>query len=342
MSCFKLMINNVVLILAFAFLVVLAGLFAGAETGLYRLSRLRLRLGVEKKRLPYVLLGRCLHDSPGLLLSMLIGTNLSHYLATSIVTWILLTIVSTEHTAEIITTVFTAPVLFVFAELIPKNIFFYRSDSLMPSVAPFLYLFHKLLYFCGVIGLLKFISAFFARLAGSAYTSKTAISSAQRHAVQAFLQDTHEEGILSSVQTDIVNRLVKVSNVRLKLVMIPFDKVQKIDVNSDRLAVLNVLNKSAFTRLPVMEGQPGTVIGFIDIYETLSFSQQFSDLRDFIKPIKKIDTDTTVIDAINYMQKENQKILLVTRAGLAGRQKPLGIVTMKDLVEELLGELAEW
>ena len=52
--------------------------------------------------------------------------------------------------------------------------------------------------------------------------------------------------------------------------------------------------------------------------------------------------DITVIDAIDYMRKENQKILLVTRAGLAGREKPLGIVTMKDLVEELLGELAEW
>ena len=78
------MINNAVLILTFIFFVALAGLFAGAETGLYRLSRLRLRLGVEKKRLPFVMLGRCIHDSSGLLLSMLIGTNLSYYLATSL------------------------------------------------------------------------------------------------------------------------------------------------------------------------------------------------------------------------------------------------------------------
>jgi CBS domain containing-hemolysin-like protein len=42
------------------------------------------------------------------------------------------------------------------------------------------------------------------------------------------------------------------------------------------------------------------------------------------------------------MRKVNKKILLVTRTGLGGRRKPLGIVTMKDLVEELLGELAEW
>lgn len=336
------MVDNSILILVFAFFVVLAGLFAGAETGLYRLSRLRLRLGVEKKRLPFVMLGRCVYDSSGLLLSMLIGTNLSYYLATSIITRILLSKFATEHTAEIVTTLLTAPILFVFSESIPKNLFLYRADLLMPYLAPFLYIFHKILSFCGVIGLLKFISTLFARLAGSDYSSKTVISSVQRHTIQAILQDTHEEGILSSIQTDIVNRLVKVSNVRVRSVMTPIDKVQMIDVNSNKSACLNILRKSHFTRLLVTEGQSGNIIGFIDIYEALSSSQKFLDLRNHIKPIKKIDMDTTVIDTINHMQKENQKILLVTRTGLASRGKSLGIVTMKDLVEELLGELAEW
>ncbi|MBN2181589.1 MAG: DUF21 domain-containing protein [Sedimentisphaerales bacterium] len=336
------MIKSVFLIVLFFFFVVLAGLFSGAETGLYRLSRLRLRLGVEKRRLKYVILGRCLYDSPGLLLSMLLGTNLAQYFATSIVAGILLSMVETEHTVEIITALFTTPILFIFSELIPKNIFFYRSDSLMLFVAPVLYAFHKLLSASGIIPMLKFISAFFSRLSGSSASSKTVITTAQRHAIQAILDDTHEEGILSSVQTDIINRLVKVSNVRIRLVMIPFDKVRTIDVNSDNSALLGVLETSVFTRLPVIEKQPGNILGFINIYETLSSSEKFDNLYSYIKPLDKLDADTTVIDAINYMQKENCEILLVTRAGLAGREKPLGIVTMKDLVEELLGELAEW
>jgi len=336
------MVNNIVLISAVVFCVILAGFFAGSETGMYQLSRLRLRMGIEKKRLSFIILGRCLSDSTGLLLSMLIGANLAHYLATSIVTSMFLSTVDTEHTAEFFATILTVPILFIFSELIPKNTFFYRADVLMPYLSPLLYASHKLLSWCGIVPLLKFISSLFARLMGLAAASRTVIASAQRHKVQAILQDTHEEDFLSPVQSEIVNRLVGISHVHMSSVMIPIHNVETVDVNSDDSALLNKLNKCAFTRLPVTEDGGGNIIGFIEIYEALSSSEKFADLRGFIKPIRKLDVDMTVIDAMNIIQKENHKIVLVVRAGRFGREKPVGIVTMKDLVEELLGELAEW
>jgi putative hemolysin len=336
------MSSSVASISVFVFLVALAGLFAGAETGMYQLSRLRLRLGVQKKRLPFVILGRCLHDSPGLLLSMLAGTNLAHYVATSIITGMFLSRAATEHTAEFFATLVTVPILFVFSELIPKNLFFCRADALMPYVSPVLYAFHKILTWCGVVPLLKLISSLFARLTGLAASSKSIITSAQRHKVRALLQDTHEEGILSSVQSDIVSRLVDISHVRMRSVMIPINDVETVDADSDRSALLDKLKRCEFTRLPVAEGEPENIIGFVSIYEALSSSKEFAHLHDFVKPIRKLDADTTVTDAINIMQKENLEIVLITTTSRAGRERPIGIVTMKDLVEELLGELAEW
>jgi putative hemolysin len=334
--------NSVALVLAFVFLVAIAGLFAGAETGMYQLSRLRLRLGVEKKRLPFVILGRCLHDSPGLLLSMLIGTNLAHYIATSIITGMFLSRVATEHTAEFFATLVTVPILFVFSELIPKNLFFFRADAIMPYVSPVLYAFHKILTWCGAVPLLKLISRLFTRLMGLAASSKSVITSAQRHKVRALLRDTHEEGILSSVQSDIVSRLVDISHVRMRSVMIPISDAETVQADSDKSALLNKLKKCAFTRLPVAEGEAGNIIGFVNIYEALSSSKEFAHLHDFVKPIRKLDADTTVTNAINIMQRENPKIVLITTTSRAGRERPIGIVTMKDLVEELVGELAEW
>ena len=89
----------------------------------------------------------------------------------------------------------------------------------------------------------------------------------------------------------------------------------------------------------VYDGQAGNIVGFVNIYEVLSSSEKFSDLRESVKPIHRLSGDTTVTEAIDVMQREGHKIVLVTRGG---RERPIGIVTMKDLAEELLGELAEW
>jgi len=145
------MLNTFFLISMAMFFILLSGLFAGAETGVYQLNRLRLRLGIEKKIFSFMLLGRTLKDSNALLISLLVGTNLSYYIVTSLVTFILLGQVKTEHSAELFAAFITAPVLFVFAELIPKSLFFYRSDTLMPAVAPILFFSHKIFHLSGIV-----------------------------------------------------------------------------------------------------------------------------------------------------------------------------------------------
>jgi len=330
--------SSVFLVAVFAFSVLLSGLFAGSETGMYQLSRVRLRLGVEKKRFSYVVLGKVMGDSSGLLLSTLVGNNLTNYLATSAMTYLFFTKVGPE-SAEVLATLVAVPVLFVFAELIPKNIFFYRADFLMPRVASVLFVFHKAFTWCGAVPVLRFISGAFSRLAGLTSSSKSVITSAQRHRVRAILQDTREEGVLSSVQTEIIDRIVGIPSLRIRSVMIPMHGVETVDLNSDRSALLEKLVKCSFTRLAVYEGQVGNIVGFINIYEVLSSSEKFSDLRESVKPVRRLSGDTAVTDAIDIMQREGHKIVLVTRGG---RERPIGIVTMKDLAEELLGELAEW
>ena len=335
-------IHNVLLILIFLIFIFFAGLFAGSETGLYRLSKLRLRIGAEKKKLSFRMLNKCVNDSSGLLFSLLIGTNLSHYIATSVVTSMFLHKFETEFIAELFATLLIAPVLFVFSELIPKNLFFYRADTLMPYTAPLLYVFHRFLSISGIITVLRFISGIIAKLAGSATTPKTIMTSVKRHAVHAILQDTHEEGILSSVQTDIINRLVKISNVYVNSVMVPIEKVLTVNINSDKAALMKILQENNLTRLPVTESPSGNIDGYINIYEALSSPDKFTNLSGFIHPMKHISTETNITDAIRFMQNEKQNMLLVVRHGRLNKEKPVGIVTMKDLVEEILGELSEW
>lgn len=325
-----------------ALMVVLSAIFSGLETGMYRLSRLRLRLAHEKGQRAPRILSKTLRDGPGLLLTLIVANNLVNYLATGSITYVLLALVTSEHLAELLTTLVVAPLLFVFAESLPKNLFLYRANSLMAFFAPLLYVTHRALTWCGIVPLLKFLSQRVGRTKGDSGSSKTMITSTQRHQVRALLRETHEEGILSPVQTDIIDRIVNISALRLNAVMVPLNQVQSVSVESDREALLGVLKKHALTRLLVWSETATNVVGAINIYDVLETEAPFTNLGNFVSPIRRMKADTPVIDAIDIMRREELRIVLVTRSKRGGLEVPVGIVTMKDLVEELLGELAEW
>ena len=322
--------------------VILSAVYSGLETGIYRLSRLRLRLGAEKGQLRYVLLNRTMQGGAGPLLSLLVANNLANYAATSSATYLFTTLVASQRIAELLATSVTAPLLFVLAESLPKNVFLYRADMLTAFFAPLLFLTDRVLTWCGIVPLLRFISQHFSRLIGSPINSPAAITSTQKHQIRAILRDTHEEGLLSPVQTEIVDRIINVPGLRLNAVMIPFAQVQSVPVDSDRPALLGALKRYGLTRLLVWEQSQTNVIGFINVYDVLTLGADFDTLRSFIRPIRQLDAKTAVIEAIELMRREELKIILVTRTRRSGHSSPVGIVTMKDLVEELLGELAEW
>ncbi|MHC4637122.1 MAG: CNNM domain-containing protein [Planctomycetota bacterium] len=334
--------HNVILFILFCLSIVLSGLYSGAETGIYQLSRLRLRLGIENRQLPYIMLGKVMDDSAGLLISILIGTNLSVYIITSILTFMFIEQVSSVHTAELLATVIGTPILFILCELIPKNIFFYRANSLLPYVSGVLYISKKLFTWCGVVFLLKCLSHFLGRLTGSAGAFKSEFASLSSPYIKAIYHETHEEGVLSQVQSDMINRLDILSRLSIRAVMTPINNVQAVEVQSGREELLKILSKSVFTRLPVYEGNRGNIIGYIDIYEVLNCGEAFSDLRDFIKPFKTLAAYIMINEAIDFMQREKEKTVLVVRRKTLDKEKAIGIVTMKDLVEELIGELMEW
>jgi len=331
------------MVLALAILtVILSAIFSGLETGIYRLSRLRLRLGAEKGDLRHRLLGKAMRDGSGLLLSLLVANNLANYLATSSITYLFLAVASSERLAELLATVLTAPLLFVFAESMPKNIFLYRADVLTAYFGPLLYLTHQALTWCGLVPLLRLTSQLFGRMIGSPVPSRTMITSAQSHQVRAILRDTREEGILSQVQAEIIDRIVNVPGLRLIAVMVPLNRVQSVQIGCDRTMLVNKLRKHALTRLLVWDERPANIVGFINVYEVLGSQEPFESLTRFLRPIRRLEATTPVIEAIDIMRRDELKIVLVTRVKPGKRSVPAGIVTMKDLVEELLGELAEW
>ena len=334
------MIDNILLFLFVIFIIILAGLISGAETGLYQLSRIKLRIGAEQKHFFFIILSKIIKDSSSMLLTMLVVINLLQYLTTSVVIYVLVSKFKIEENVEFYTALIIGPVLFMYTELIPKNIFFYRADNIMPYLAPMLFVVHKFLTYCGIISLLRAFANFFAKLTGSHSTSNTIIQKSQRHHINAILKDTHDEGLLSSVQSEIINRIVSIPTINLSSVMIPINKTQMVPITSSKALLIDMFSKVPFTRLLVYDRFKSNIVGFVEIYDCLSGDNDFNNLNDFLKPIRKINANTPFTQTVKIMQQEKHKIALITKTSQS--QKPLGIVTMKDLVEELFGELIEW
>ena len=90
------------------------------------------------------------------------------------------------------------------------------------------------------------------------------------------------------------------------------------------------------------DGDHNNIIGFINVYDVLCSKKEIANLYDFVKLIKTISQNTLVTDAMEAMQMGKEKIALVVRVVRKECKVPVGIITMKDLVEELFGELSTW
>jgi CBS domain containing-hemolysin-like protein len=326
---------NIILMLL---LLLLTAFFSGSETGVYRLSRIRLRIGYEKKIHAYITLFKLLKDGQGLILSLLLGTNLANYCLTSIVTMTFLSITTDSHMAEIYTTLLLTPVLFVFAELIPKNIFYFRADHLLPRFAWFIWIFDKGFTFSGIKIILKKIAAFISTCLRLQVDTAKAIDTTQRHQVHQIIHETQEEGLLSQTQREMMMRLIDFPSIAVSSVMIPLRQTDKIPVEISRDQFIQQLKESRFTRQIVYGTGPNDILGYISIYDVLSAEQDFRDIRAHLVPLPILDRKTTVIEAINVLRNRRERIALVVES--ARKQNcPLGIITISDLIEEITGEL---
>lgn len=323
-------------------LVGLGGFFSGSETGIYCLSRFKLRLGIERGERSCDLLGKMMEDSHGLMFSMLMGTNLVNYLVTSIVTVMFLRVSQSEHSAEVYATLLVAPVLFTFSEVVPKNIYYHKSDVLMPRLACLLWVFHKIFTFSGVVAGLTLISRYLSRMMGDeAIGEVRGITRGRGGYLQEIIRETHDEGVLSSVQNEIMSRLVSSRDIPLRSVMVGIGDVEMLGIQSDLAAVKGALVKHGYSRVPVYAVTRNNVKGFVNIYEICRVGGDFTDIEKFRKPIVSLNESMSVADALNTMRRENLNIVMVSR-GYGARQRNIGMVTIKDLVEELVGELAQW
>lgn len=312
----------------------LSAFFSGAETGLYCVNRLRLQLGVKKHDPTALRLSRVFADQQGALSVTLIGTNLMNYVTTGAVAYLFAELAGLDETVtELYTVLALTPIMFVFAEVVPKNLFRLHADTLLARGSRLLALSDRLFRLTGMVWCLSRLAGVINRLCGG--RAPGGGGSAPKRRVAVLLQEALAGHTLGEDQSDLIERVCRISDTPIHAVMVPRNRVLAVSARSDRRQLVRVARRKGHSYLPVHDENRRHVIGLVRVDELLQ-SEDWTTVEERLHPVTTLSPHESVATALARLQKVRRSLAIVTDHG----GQMLGIVTITDLLGEIVGELS--
>ena len=306
--------------------VVGSALYSGMETGLYTLSRVRLDVRASENDRRARSLQRLVSRPTLMLAVLLLANNICNYLGSYGIAGMLDASGFTPGESVVINAIILVPLLFVFGEVLPKDLFRQNTDRWSYSCAGLIEGTRRILTWTGLAPL---VAAVGSKLG---HGDSTIVPARQRMA--DLLREGMSIGVLSESQTELVDRALLLRDRPVINEMIPWDDVQTIPELADASTRSKMAARQSHTRLPVVD-EEGHVTGVISIIDLL-LNPDHSVADQLQRPVV-IATTLTVQEAMAHL-RDHQASMAIIQDG----DEPRGIVTMKDLVEVLIGELTAW
>ena len=303
--------------------------FAVAETSFASASRTRLRMAEERgdgraKKALYVL-----DHFDQAISAILVGTNIVHVSTAALVTlgvtrrWGL--------SAVSVSTLITTGVVFFAGEMLPKSVAKKFSDKLALSTAGLLVFFMKL--FSPVTAFLTWLGQAVSKLApGDVEKSVT------EEELYDIIEDMTEEGSLDEEQGELISSALQFGDVSVENVLTPRVDLVALDIRSSHEEILDCIKTTTHSRLPVYEGSIDHIIGILQIRKYIkAYLREGKDLdiRPLLDEVFFIHQSMNIDELLPVMSKRKHNLAVVTD-NYGGT---LGLVTVEDILEELVGEI---
>ena len=305
-----------------------SALYSGSETGIYVLNKMRLDLRAEAGSRPARALRGILREFDRLLAGLLIGNNLVNYLTTFSIS-VLFTMGGAKERTEWYTLAAATTLLFVFGESVPKNLFQRSPERLIYRLVWFLRGSLAAFRWCGLLGLVRLVGALVSPLRRSHHPFA-------HEGLAALLAEGQASGALTHAQSIMADRVMHLTDVVVADVMKPLKDILSAPRSVTSEQLLELVREANYTRIPLL-AEDGSVAGILDIYDVLMAEAPVQP-ADKMAPPLVVPDDWTVTDALYHMQTEHAPMAVVADP----RGRHAGIVTVKDLVEQIVGELGAW
>ena len=312
--------------------VMLSAYFSGSEIGLYTINRVRLTVRANRGEHSALRLTRIMDNPNRMLSTILIGNNIANYLGSFGIAAILDSFGYTPIAAIAFNAAVLIPLLFVFGEVLPKDLFRSHTDSWSYACSGLLVAFDRLFTYTG----LNFIVQSFGNVLGRWLGSDVQGRLTGRQRMSQLIKEGVSAGVLSESQTTLADRAIALREHTVQTEMVPWSRVARLRVDAGQDERERLIQQRNFTRLPVVDANQ-RVLGVMRMIDGLL--EPNTPTRDLLNPVVEFKPGTPVRDAIRLMRESGAPMAVV----VAERTKrPLGIVTLKDLVEPLVGELGAW
>jgi putative hemolysin len=310
--------------------VVASALCSGLETGLYVVNRVRLAVRAGRGERRAARLERELERPDRLLATLLIANNAANYAGSLGVAAVIETLVAPIWAIVVLNTLVVVPILFVLGETVPKDLFRTRADQWTPRFATALTAARTTFTVVGLVPLFAAISNLVRRMVGE----RTRDAGSPRARVTRFIRESHASGSLSEAQLDLADRAMAMRRRTVSGEMTPWRQVATVNVEDTRVDGRSLARRTVRSRLPVVDR--GRVIGLVEVQDLLLNGGDLAAATETTVP--RFAPTTPAFAALESLRRERRPVGIVEDT--AGR--PLGLVTLKDLIEPLLGDLRAW
>ena len=308
--------------------VLMEGLFSGAEIGFYSVNRLRLRSRVEAKSRRAAVLRKLVNRPDTTMMTTLIGTNTMVYAASALATGLF----GNFQNPALISALVLTPVIFVFGEMIPKDIFHRRADSLMYYLAGPIDALRLLVWPVTTVlrGLVWLVTG-----GKSVEQSGAALS---RAALAEWIAEGKREGVLTDYQQALSANVMGLMKKRVSAAMIPIGEATVLSAGLDGPELRNAVRQARHSRLPVVSGPEMSIVGILHTLDYIRAEKSGTSLGELVRPALDVRHNDGITAVLVALQRARGQMAIV----LDDADRPVGIVTVKDLVEEIVGELQDF
>ncbi|ENZ04010.1 HlyC/CorC family transporter [Clostridium thermobutyricum] len=317
-------------------LLILSGFFSMSETALMALSKIRIRHLVEEGVKGAKLVEKLTENPNKLLGGILIGNNIVNIGASSIATSLAVRIfgADSDMAIAISTGVMTVLVL-IFGEITPKSIAKQKSEQVALKVS-------KPIQFC--VGVFKpfviiftTISSIFIKILGA--DPKATEPFITEEELKTMVGVSEEEGVLEDVEKEMIFNVFDFADSQVKDVMIQRVDVTAIDINDDYKEILRVIKEEQFSRIPVYDDSIDNIIGVLNVKDLIIAGERKGEfkVKDYMREAFFTFEFKKITELFNEMKKTRNHLAIV----LDEYGGTVGIVTIEDLIEEIVGDIED-